>query len=369
MLRWLFVFLIALHALIHLMGFMKAFGFAELAQLTQPISRGAGLGWLAACVALLIALVAFVTHAGSFWVLGALAVLLSQTMVVQSFADANFGTLPNILLLLLVAYAFRVDGPSGFRAAYARAALADTQAVDASAPLITEADLAPLPAPVRRYLRVTGLVGQPRTSSFRLRFKGRIRATPADPWMPFTAVQQSGAEPPTRLFLMDATMKGLPVQAYHRYAADGAFFRVRVAGFYNMADLAGPALDRAETVTVLNDMCLLAPGMLLSPRLRWESVDDTRARVHFTVGVNTVAATLHFDASGYLTNFTSDDRTRVSRDGKTLAPLRFSTPVRDYRAFGPAKVMSYGEAHWHAPLPEGEFAYGEFELIEIVWEG
>ena len=38
------------HGLIHLMGFAKGFGYADLPQLTQPISRAWGLAWLAAAV-------------------------------------------------------------------------------------------------------------------------------------------------------------------------------------------------------------------------------------------------------------------------------------------------------------------------------
>ena len=35
--------LLVLHGLIHLLGFAKAFGFAELNQLKEPISRSMGL--------------------------------------------------------------------------------------------------------------------------------------------------------------------------------------------------------------------------------------------------------------------------------------------------------------------------------------
>ena len=46
--RWIVAGLLTLHGLIHLMGFAKAFGYAELPQLTQPLSREMGLLWLAA---------------------------------------------------------------------------------------------------------------------------------------------------------------------------------------------------------------------------------------------------------------------------------------------------------------------------------
>ena len=48
--RWIPSALIGMHGLIHLMGFAKGFGYVDLPQLTQPISRPWGLAWLAAAV-------------------------------------------------------------------------------------------------------------------------------------------------------------------------------------------------------------------------------------------------------------------------------------------------------------------------------
>lgn len=49
--RWIPIALIGVHGLIHLMGFAKGFGYAELPQLTQPVSRSWGVVWLsAACL-------------------------------------------------------------------------------------------------------------------------------------------------------------------------------------------------------------------------------------------------------------------------------------------------------------------------------
>ena len=117
-----------------------------------------------------------------------------------------------------------------------------------------------------------------------------------------------------------------------------------------------------ETVTLFNDMCLLAPGTLIDPRITWEPVDATTARAGFSNEGHTVAATLFFDSKAELVNFVSDDRCRSEANGMVTA-RRFSTPARDYREFGPVRLMSFGEARWL--LPEGEFTYGEFNLLEI----
>lgn len=63
-------------------------------------------------------------------------------------------------------------------------------------------------------------------------------------------------------------------------------------------------------------------------------------------------------------NVVSDDRSQADPGGSFTA-RRFSTPVRDYRDFGPVRLMSFGEARWL--LPDGEFTYGEFALVEIAY--
>jgi hypothetical protein len=141
--------------------------------------------------------------------------------------------------------------------------------------------------------------------------------------------------------------------------------QVKIAGAIPMVDARGDAMDRSEAVTLLNDMCLLAPGTLLDPGFAWEQLDARTVRARFTNGGHSVSATLLFGDDGLLANFNSDDRSRASPDGKVFTRVRFSTPVRDYRDFGHARLAARGEARWM--LPEGEFTYGEFDLQEVAY--
>lgn len=367
--RWAFVVVVTLHALIHVMGFAKGVGLAKLPQLAQPISLPLGVAWLVAAVLLLATVGALLAASRWWWAVGAAGLVVSQLVIVASWSDAKWGTLANAIVLVGVVHGFLTLGPTSFRAAFERDARAGrAQLPAAAAAVITEADLAPLPPPVQRYLRATAFVGQPRVTSYRLRFRGRIRYGPGDAWMPFEADQQSFTDPPARLFLMRATMRGLPVQAFHRFVGGAATMQVKLAGALPIVDARGPVMDRSETVTLFNDMCILAPGSLLSPAITWEPIDERTARARFTLGAHTVTAVLMFDADGLLANFVSDDRSRASRDGKTATQLRFSTPVRGYRTYGPVRLAAFGEARWHAPPPEGEFTYGELELLEIAYD-
>jgi hypothetical protein len=269
-----------------------------------------------------------------------------------------------LVLLVVVVYGFLAEGPWSFRAEFRRDVAAGL-ARPLAAPVVTESDIVGLPDPLQRYLRATGVVGRPRVRNYHLRFRGRIRSAPDAAWMPFVAEQQSFADQPTRLFYMRARMFGLPVWVFHRLANGHATMRVKIAGAVPMVDASGDEMDRSEAVTLFNDMCLLAPGTLLDKHIVWEAADARTVRARFTNGSQTVAATLHFSDDSLLTNFVSDDRSRSSPDGKVFTRLRFSTPVRDYRDFGGVRLAAHGDARWS--LPEGEFTYGEFELMSASY--
>lgn len=361
--RWGFALALALHAAIHALGVVKAFGLAELAQLQIPISRAMGWVWGLAGALLLAAAIALVAAPRAFWVLGALGLVLSQVAVVSSWSDARAGAVANLLLLLGVIYGAAAWGPFGLRADYARHVAEGLASAQPRGPAVTEADLAPLPAAIQSYLRLVGVVGQPRPAGFRVTMRGRIRGGPDAPWMPFEAEQHSFFDPPRRNFWMQASRDGLPVDVLHTYGPDGARMRVRVLSLFPMVDAGGAEFTRTETVTLLNDLCLMAPMGLLDPAISWRELDARTVEASYTVGANTVRATLQFDEAGRLSSFWSDDRPQLAADNVHFTPLRWSTPVSGWQTRGGLTLPTAGEARYAAPT--GDYAYAEFEGIAV----
>lgn len=237
----------------------------------------------------------------------------------------------------------------------------DSQPLVAAAPLL-EADLASLPAPVQRYVRASGAVGRPRPQNMRVEFAAVMRRKRGDPGMAATSVQYSFFGRHARLFFMKARMYGLPVRALHVYRTDQATFTVRVASLVNMVDQEGDQISRAETVTVLNDLCAFAPGSLVDPRLTWQPIDDRSTIVRFTNGPWQVAATLRFNERDELVDFWSDDRPDSS-SGR-FVPARWSTPLGDYREIDGLRLPTRGSAIY--ARPDGPFTYGDFTLRSIA---
>ena len=361
--KLLFGGLLLIHGLIHLMGFAKAFAYAELPQLTTPISRALGVGWLAAAGLFLVALAALFAWPQKWWVIGAVAIIVSQLVIIPSWSDARFGTLANGIALAGVLFGFAHYGPGSFRKEF-QGHVSENLRRDTPQPDLTEADIRTLPSPVRAYLRHTGAVGNPRVRNFHATFSGRIRGGPDEPWMAFTGEQYNFFNPAARLFIMDASRYGVPFEAFHRFEGGAATMRVKVASLIPVVDAKGPEMTRAETVTLFNDMCVFAPGSLASPTIVWREVSPLKAHAAFTNAGITIEALLTFNEQGELIDFVSDDRLAGSADGKTFTAMRWSTPLSAYKTRGAYTLSTYGAGRWHPAQGEG-YDYIQLSLTDI----
>ena len=367
--RWGVAMLVALHGVIHLLGASKGLGWADVTALKQPVSAALGVVWLLSTGLMLLTAGLLAARVAWWWTVGTAALLVSQTAILTSWSDAKAGTLVNAVLLGAVVHGFLSQGPWGYRADY-RARV--DEALSSRGPaggVVSSADLDRLPAAVSGYLRRSGALGRPRVSSFRARIHGRIRATADKPWMTFTGEQVNTFHPTfTRQFFMDATRAGLPIDVLHVFVDGHATMRVKAGSLVPLVNASGSDLDRAETVTVFNDLCVLAPSALVDAPVVWHEVDHRHVRGVFTLADRTVTADLTFNDDHELVDFCSDDRAAASGDGRSFLPQRWSTPVGDYRERDSRWVAGYGEGRWHLPSPGAEFSYLEFHLDQITYD-
>ncbi|MGL5819384.1 MAG: DUF6544 family protein [Phycicoccus sp.] len=366
---WTVVGVLGIHGAVHLIGAAKGFGWAEVAQLGSPTTVTGGAGWLAAGVLVLVAAAMVAVGAPRWWwVVAATAAVVSQAMVLTAWDDAKAGTVANVVLGLVAGYGLLTTGPPSAEARWRAAAQQALADLPASSRMVTEGDLARLPEPLAHYVRRSGAVGRPVVTAFTAHVHGRIRSGPDQPWMRYAATQIDTFGPrPQRFFLMHARRRGVPVEVLHTYDRAGARMRAAVLSVGTVADVSGPEMDRAETVTLFNDLVVLAPGAIPSAPVRWEVVDARHVRGRMTVGAVTVEATLVFNAAHDLVDFVSDDRLRALDGGAGFVAQPWSTPLCAYALAEPhgRRVAMYGEGRWHAPPPEGEFPYVEFAVDAV----
>jgi len=357
--RIAFLILVIIHGLIHLFGFVKAFGLSEVKQLTQHISASFGVFWLLAFIFFLMAAIMFAFKNSHWWWFGLIAVVASQILIVFFWHDAKFGSIANAIILIAVIIGY---GTSGFYSKYqndVKTGLLQTTYFANS--MLTESDIQQLPEPVKKYLRYTGSLGKPKVNNFKIEFAGKIRKDEQSEWMPFTCEQYNFMETPTRLFFMKAVMKGLPVAGYHCFKNGNAIMDIRLFSIFKVQYLDGAEMDLSETVTFFNDMCVVAPPTLIDKRIKWLEVEGNKVKASFMNNNITVSAWLYFNDKGELINFISEDR--YSADSGKQYP--WSTPLKDYQEIKGYKLAGNAEVIYS--YPDRELCYGTFKLISIEY--
>jgi hypothetical protein len=250
-----------------------------------------------------------------------------------------------------------------FKNTYKREATQGMARLTTMQPLV-EKDLTSLPDPVQKYLRYTGAIGKPKIQNVHAVFSGKMKLQENGRWMHFHAEQYNFYDQPTRLFYISSHMFGIPFDGLHLYSGSAATMQIKLASVIPVVHAYGPIMTKGETVTLFNDMCVLAPATLIEKSIRWETLDPLTVQATFTNQRYTISALLYFNQEGELMNFVSDDRYQALK-GNTFANVRWSTPLKEYREINGQKVASNDEAVWH--MPKGEFVYAQFHLTTVVY--
>jgi len=362
MLHYFGLFILFIHGLIHLIGFSKAFGYGNFNQLKRDISKPIGVLWFLAALLFVVTNLMLLYKEELWWISGVAAIAISQFLIFTSWKDAKFGTIANVIFLVVVIIGY---GTWSFNNTYKTEVLESLKhVVSIDDPALTESDLQPLPEPVRNYLRYCGVVGKPKVGNFKVEFKGKIRADEQSEWMPFTSIQYNFMEVPTRQFYMKATMKNLPVTGFHSFENGIAFMDIRLFSLFTVQNQSGKEMNIAETVTFFNDMCCMAPATLIDNRIQWLETEGNRVKASFTNNGITISSWLYFNNQGELINFISNDRYALV-NGIGMKQLPWSTPLKNYKLIKGYKLASSAETIYE--YPDGPLWYGTFTLTNVEY--
>ena len=102
MLKIIVISILIFHAIIHLLGFVKAFNYAEIEELKLPISKRLGRVWFLVFVLFIIAATQYMFNKEYWWLTTVVATIFSQAIIISSWQDAKFGTVINIIIISLL---------------------------------------------------------------------------------------------------------------------------------------------------------------------------------------------------------------------------------------------------------------------------
>lgn len=341
--RYLIVGLFVVHGLLHVIG-------VQWGKRVGAVWGLASLGLLASALLLLL-------RDQRWWVVAALALLLSQVLIISHWKAARAGTVVNLLLAIPVLAA---AGQARFHRHSQLAVERLLARVPAVAPaVVTAEELAPLPAPVRRWLETSGVVGRERAQVVRLRQRGELRTEHDQPWMHAEAEQHFSVDPPGFVWTVKVNMKGLPVVGRDSYENGHGHMLITASGLVPIVDGRGKEIDQGTLLRFLGEI-IWFPSAALAPYIRWSPIDDHAARATIHWGDGSATGVFTFDDQGRAVNMSAH---RYKGAGKEATLERWEVPARRWAELSGVMMPVEGTAIWK--LASGDLEYYRWEITGV----
>jgi len=348
--------LMILHGLVHLMGFVKAFGVAEITQLTLDISRPAGLLWLTTAVLFTVAAIILLIGRSWWWLIAAAALVLSQLLIIMFWKDARFGTIANVVVLVGVILGYGAWS-FGMQAAEDRRALLG--AAPPEGKIITPATAAGLPPAVQTWIGNSGVIGKKSARIVRLKQRGEMRTEPDGKWMPFTAAQWFTAPNPGFVWQADVEAAfGIHLAGLDTYREGKGHMLIKLFYLVPVVDARGDEIDQGAMVRYLAEI-IWFPSAALSDCIKWEQVDTTTARATITAGETSATGTFYFSPQGDVLKFTAK-RYYSRKDRTTLEDWLIINDPDSYKTFSGVRIPTISTVTWK--LKDGDFIWLKLKI-------
>lgn len=360
--KWILFFLVIIHALIHLLGFIKAFGFAEINQLTQNISKPIGILWLIALILFLIAAIQFVSNHDLWWITALAAVILSQVLIILFWQDAKFGTIPNIIILLVavVAFAdwsFNRDVKNEIAEMFAQNPIAPKE-------ILSEEKISSLPPIVQKWLRNSGAVGKEMILTVRLKQKGKMKMKPEqEKWYDANAVQYFTVDNPAFIWKVKVDMMPLVFFTGRDKFSDGkGNMLIKVLSLFNIVNTSDNEKINQGTLQRYLGETIWFPTAVVSPYIKWEEIDSLSAKATMSCKGTTGSAVFTFNEIGDFVKFSA----MRYMDSEANSQLKeWIITLNEYKVYNGIKIPVKGEATWK--LDDGDFTWYKLEIYDVEY--
>lgn len=359
--RIVLLIIVLIHGLIHLLGFVKGFGFKEVKELTLPISKPMGLVWLSATALFLIYGFLYLADSKYAWFFGLVAVIISQILVIIFWKDARFGTIPNILILVV---AIASLGSYNFQKLVQQETnhLLSQNKIDEDK-IVKENDLKELPDPVKNWLRNSGSIGKPFVSVGKVMQNAEMLMKPDQKnWMNATAIQYTSIENPAFIWTVDVKMNSmLHFHGRDKFEDGKGEMLIKVNSLINVVNEKGEKIDEGTLQRYLGEMVWF-PSLALSPNLTWEQISDNTAKATMTYKGTSGSGTFHFNSNGEVTKFSA---LRYKGNKADDERHEWEMNIADYKIFEGIKVPSKMKSTWK--LDEEDWTWLKLEVTDIKY--
>ena len=367
--RFVLVFILFVHGLIHLMGVaqewkladVKGFTARTLIPLSQSLSKISGLLWLVAALCFLGAGILILLKQEGWWRMALAAVLLSQALIVIYWPSAKWGTVANCIVLIAAVIAYGSWNFTKNVDATARSLLAAT--TGAKSEIVTKEMLQGLPYPVQLWLSNCGIIGKEKIHSIRLKQKALMRAKPNQrTWVEATAEQYITLDTPAFIWKVKMNMIPLlPVTGCDRFIDGKGRMNIKLLSLVNMVNQTDAKIDQGALQRFLGEI-MWAPSAALLPYIKWEALDSLSAKATMTYNHTSGSVIFHFNTKGDIVYCTAN---RYMGGGEQATLEKWEGRTTAIGAINGIRMPVQSEVTWK--LKGGDFTWFKFNITDMEY--
>lgn len=359
--RIVLIILIGIHGIIHLFGFLKAFGISEFTAISQPISKTFGLVWLLTFFLFAFAVVLLIFHFNYWWIIGFLAVMVSQVLIFNYWSDAKFGTIANLIILVSLIIAYSNFSFTNKIAEERKKLFENSQSV--SDRVIDKESISELPFVVQKWLINSGTIGESPISNVHLVQELKLKMKPdQSEWNYGTAEQYFTVQPPSFNWSIATQMNSiLKVAGRDKFENGNGEMTIKLFSLIPVADAKNHEKVNQATLQRYLAEIVWFPSASLSQYIKWDSLGEYSAKATMEFKGTKGSGEFHFDEKGNFKKFVA----LRYQDSNAKEPTKWTVVATKIEERNGIKIPVECEASWK--LESGKWTWLKLKIKDIEY--
>lgn len=353
--------LIGIHGIIHLFGFLKAFGLSEFNAISQPISKPFGLIWLLTFALFAISTVLLIVQSNYWWIIGFVGVIISQILIITYWNDAKFGTILNLIILVstIIAYSTFSFKKNIINETTKMFENADTT----NKKVLSERMISDLPTIVHKWLLNSGTIGKEPIYNVYLEQALQMLMKPEQKdWSNAKAKQYFTIEPPAFNWSVNLKMNPLlDMVGRDKFENGQGEMTIKMFSLFSIANAKNNEKVNQATLQRYLAEIVWFPSSALSPYIAWETIDEHLAKATMEYNGTKGSGVFHFDENGNFKKFVA----LRYKDANDVKPTEWTVTATKTEERNGIKIPVELKADWK--LENGNWTWLKLKITNIQY--
>jgi hypothetical protein len=355
-----FLLFILIHGFIHIIGFLHAYGVMEISQLTFEITKPIGMIWLLATILFVLVAYLWFSHQEWWWIPAIVAIFTSQVLIILTWQDSKFGTIPNVIILVsaaigLAVWMFQLHTNQEIKNMI-------TEANETESIIITKEMIQPLPTPVQKWLTNIELIGKETIQTVHFQQKGTMKLKPEQKeWTEAEAEQFVTTNKPAFIWMVKMKMFPLiDVFGRDRYVDGKSQMLIKISSLIPVVNVSNNEKVNQSTLQRYLMELPWYPSSALSPYITWESINEYSAKATMLYKGVSGSAIFHFRPNGDLEKISGF---RYKESDELSVPIECIGEVVESTRIDGITIPTKLNVSWM--LDSGKFTWYRLEISNV----